>query len=282
MGKLDGKVALVSGAARGQGREHAIRLAGEGAEIIAVDACAQVEGVLYPMSTPADLDETVKEVESLDRRIVARQADVRDYAQLEGAVAEGIAELGRIDIVVANAGICTFAPVWELSPEMWREMIDVNLTGVFHTVRAALPTMVEQGQGGSIVLISSAAGLAAFPNLAHYVSAKHGVTGLTRSLAVELAPQRIRANSIHPTMVDTPMIQNEPFWALVGATDRAGAAAPFQSLNALPVPWVEASDISSAVLWLASDDSRYVTGVALPVDAGGLMPYRIPHPAPTA
>jgi SDR family mycofactocin-dependent oxidoreductase len=282
MGKLDGKVALITGAARGQGREHAVRLAAEGADVIAVDACAQLDGVRYDMSTPADLDETVKEVEALDRRIVARQADVRDYTQLEGAVADGVAELGRLDVVVANAGICTFAPVWELDPEQWKQMIDVNLTGVFHTVRAALPTMIEQDQGGSIVLISSAAGLAAFANLAHYVSAKHGVTGLTRALAVELAPRNIRANSVHPTMVDTPMVQNRSFWGLFGAENREQAAPGFQTLNALPVPWVESSDISSAVLWLACDDSRYVTGVALPVDAGGLMPYRLPHAAPTA
>jgi NAD(P)-dependent dehydrogenase (short-subunit alcohol dehydrogenase family) len=167
--------------------------------------------------------------------------------------------------------------VWDLSPELWQEMIDVNLTGTFHTVRAALPSMIEAGRGGSLVLISSAAGLAAFPSLPHYTAAKHGVTGLMRSLAVELASHGIRANSVHPTTVDTPMVQNSAFYAQVGAQTKEEAAAAFLTLNALPIPWVETIDISNAVLWLASDEARYVTGVALPVDAGGSQPYRIPN-----
>ncbi|HEX4247446.1 MAG TPA: mycofactocin-coupled SDR family oxidoreductase [Pseudonocardia sp.] len=276
MGKLDGKVALVTGAARGQGRSHALRLAEEGADIIAVDVCAQLPSVPYRMGTAEELAETVKLVEELDRRISAHHADVRDADRLDEVVAAGLAEFGRIDVVVANAGIGTFGRVWELTPEQWREVVDVNLTGVFLTVRAALPSMIEAGRGGSLVLISSAAGLAAFPNLAHYTAAKHGVTGLTRALAVELAPHRIRANSVHPTTVDTPMVQNQAFYDQVGARDRDEAATAFRGLNALPVPWVESGDVSNAVLWLASDESRYVTGVALPVDAGGLQPYRVP------
>ncbi|SDG04942.1 mycofactocin-coupled SDR family oxidoreductase [Pseudonocardia oroxyli] len=282
MGKLDGKVALVTGAARGQGRSHALKLAEEGADVIAVDVCAQIDGVPYPMSTPEDLAETVKSVEALDRRIVAREADVRDYTHLESAVAEGIAELGRIDIVVANAAIGTMGPVWEITPEQWRQTVEVDLNGVFHTVRVALPAMMEQDQGGSLILISSNAGLAAFPNLAHYTAAKHGVTGLARSLAIELAPHHIRANSIHPTTVDTAMVHNTAFYELAGVETREQAAGVFINLNALPIPWIEPRDISNAVAWLASDDSRYVTGVALPIDAGGLMPYRIPHQVPVA
>lgn len=277
MGKLNGKVALVTGAARGQGRSHAVRLAEEGADIIALDVCHDLSTVPYPMGTSSDLAETVKEVEQLDRRITSFEADTRDYGRMEEVVREGVADLGRIDIIVANAGICTSAPVWELTQESWQEMIDVNLTGVFNPVRAALPSLMAQGPGGSIVLTSSAAGLDAFPNMAHYTAAKHGVTGLMRSLAVELAPHGIRANSVHPTTVDTPMVQNPAFWALLGGHDTESAKPGFKSLNALPVPYVEAVDISNAVLYLASDDGRYVTGVALPVDAGGGLAYRIPQ-----
>lgn len=279
MGKFDGKVVLITGAARGQGRSHAVRFAEEGADIVALDVCHDLDTVPYPLATAADLAETVKEVESRDRRILSFEADTRDYGRLETIVEETVSEFGRIDVVVANAGICTSAPVWELTQEAWKEMIDVNLTGVFNPVRAALPTLMAQGPGGAIVLTSSAAGLNAFPNMAHYTAAKHGVTGLMRSLAVELAPHGIRANSVHPTTVDTPMVQNPAFWALLGADDAEGAKPGFASLNALPTPYVEAVDISNAVLYLASEEARYVTGVALPVDAGGSMPYRIPHSA---
>jgi SDR family mycofactocin-dependent oxidoreductase len=279
MGKFDGKVVLITGAARGQGRSHAVRFAEEGADIVALDVCHDLDTVPYPLATAEDLAETVKEVESRDRRILSFEADTRDYGRLESIVSEAVSEFGRLDIVVANAGICTAAPVWEMTQEAWREMIDVNLTGVFNPVRAALPSIMAQGPGGSIVLTSSAAGINAFPNMAHYTAAKHGVTGLMRSLAVELAPHGIRANSVHPTTVDTPMVQNPAFWALLGSEDQEGAKPGFQSLNALPVPYVEPIDITNAVLYLASDEARYVTGVALPVDAGGAMAYRIPHSA---
>ncbi|GAA3238311.1 mycofactocin-coupled SDR family oxidoreductase [Pseudonocardia petroleophila] len=279
MGRFDGKVVLITGAGRGQGRSDAVRFAEEGADIVALDVCHDLDTVPYPLATSADLAETVKEVESRDRRILSFEADTRDYGRLEAVVDETVSEFGRIDIVVANAGICTAAPIWELTQETWKEMIDVNLTGVFNPVRAALPTIMAQGPGGAIVLTSSAAGLNAFPNMGHYTAAKHGVTGLMRSLAVELAPHGIRANSVHPTTVDTPMVQNPAFWALLGAQDAEGAQPGFRSLNALRVPYVEAVDISNAVLYLASEEARYVTGVALPVDAGGAMPYRIPHSA---
>jgi SDR family mycofactocin-dependent oxidoreductase len=277
MGKLDGKVAFITGAARGQGRSHAIRLAEEGADIIAMDICSQLDSVPYPMATPNDLMTTVKEVESLGRRIIAAEGDVRDFARLEAIVADGIAELGRIDIVVANAGIGSFGRVWELSPETWREMVDINLNGVFNTVRAALPIMIEASRGGSIVLTSSVAGLAAFPNCSHYTAAKHGVVGLMRSLAVELAQYNIRANSVHPTTVDTDMVQNSAFYEQIGAETREQAAATFSNMHALNIPWVEMSDISNAVLWLACDESRYVTGLTMPIDGGCLQPFRVPH-----
>jgi SDR family mycofactocin-dependent oxidoreductase len=281
VGRVEGKVAFITGAARGQGRSHAVRLAQEGADIIAVDICQDVASVPYPGASDADLAETVKQVEELDRRIVARQADVRDLSALQGAVDEGLSQFGHIDVICANAGICSFGGALELTEEVWQEMIDVNLTGVWKTVRAAARPMVEAGRGGSIILTSSTAGLVAFPNLAHYVAAKHGVTGLMRVLAVELAPHMIRVNSIHPTTVDTPMVQNPAMYELFGlpGAGREEAEQGFKAVNALPIPWVEAVDISNAVLFLASDESRYVTGTTVQVDAAGTAPYKIPHGA---
>jgi SDR family mycofactocin-dependent oxidoreductase len=273
MGRLDGKVAFITGAARGQGRSHALRLAQEGADIIAVDIAEQMSTVPYPMATPEDLEETVRQVEALDRRIVAEKADVRDVDQLKAAVDKGVAELGRIDIVAANAGIFSNATVEELTEEQWGDMLDVNLSGVWRTCKVAIPHLRAAG-GGSIIITSSTAGIKGFPNFAHYVSAKHGVVGLMRTLALELAPDMIRVNTIHPTSVDTPMIQNENLYALFApdmepaARTREALGERFGAMNALPIPWVEPVDISNAVLWLASDESRYVTGVMLPVDAG--------------
>jgi SDR family mycofactocin-dependent oxidoreductase len=272
MGRVEGKVAFITGAGRGQGRAHALRLAEEGADIIAVDVCRQLETVPYAMATPEDLAETAKLVEDFDRRIVVREADVRDSSQLADVVREGIAELGRLDIVVANAGIGSVGPSIELDDDVWQETIDVNLTGVWKTVKAAVPAMIEGGRGGAVILTSSAAGLRGFPNLSHYVAAKHGVVGLMRALAQELAPYMIRVNTINPTTVDTPMVMNDMFYGLVRPdVDKPGRddmAEAFVGLNCLPVPWVETIDISNAVLWLASDEARYVTGVALPIDAG--------------
>jgi (+)-trans-carveol dehydrogenase len=275
-GRVEGKVAFITGAARGQGRSHAVRLAEEGADIIAVDLCDQVDTVPYPMATPDDLAQTVKEVEALDRRIVATQADVRDLAALRAAVDDGVAQLGRLDIVSANAGIAsTDASTSDLSEQSWADMIDINLTGVWHTTKVAVPHLVAGGRGGSIVLTSSAAGLMAYPGIGHYVSAKHGVVGLMRTLALELAPHMIRVNSLHPTQVDTDMIQNETIWRMFAPDDphpsRASFAPVSQEMNALPIPWVEARDISNALLFLASDEARYITGVALPVDAGCII-----------
>jgi (+)-trans-carveol dehydrogenase len=277
VGRVEGKVAFITGAARGQGRSHAIRLAEEGADIIAVDLCQQVKSVPYPMATPDDLAETVKEVEALDRRIIATEADVRDYSAVKAALDDGVAQLGRLDIVVANAGIGSFARAEELPEQAWQDMIDTNLTGTWHAAKAAIPHLRAGGRGGSIILTSSDLGLRAVENMVHYVAAKHGMVGLMRTLALELAPDMIRVNSVHPTIVNTDMIQNAPTYALFAPDleekDRTKErlAERFQAMNAMPVPWAEPLDISNAVLWLASDESRYVTGVTLPVDAGWLV-----------
>ena len=265
-GKLEGKVAFITGAARGQGRSHAVRLAQEGADIIAVDICAQIGSVAYPMSTPGDLAETAKEVEALDRRIAARQADVRDEAGLRAAFEAGVAELGPVDIVLANAGI---APMSRQEKQgAWQDVIDVNLTGVFNTVEIAIPSMIERGAGGAIVLTSSTAGINGVGGPSRgglgYTASKHGVVGLMRSYANALAPHRIRVNSVHPTGVNTPMVVNDVMQQWLASDPSVTDAMA----NALPVDMVEAVDISNAILWLVSDDARYVTGVTLPVDAG--------------
>jgi SDR family mycofactocin-dependent oxidoreductase len=265
-GKLEGKVAFITGAARGQGRSHATRLAHEGADIIAIDICAQIAGVPYPMATPDDLAVTVKEVEALGGRIVARAADVRDAAGLKAAFDAGVAELGHVDIVLANAGIAPMA--LGARSDAWQDAIDVNLTGVFNTVEVAIPSMIKRGAGGAIVLTSSTAGLVGLggptPGGLGYTAAKHGIVGLMRSYANNLAPYRIRVNSVHPTGVNTPMIVNDVMQQFLQADPSVGQAMA----NALPVDMVEAIDVSNAVLWLVSDDARYVTGVMLPVDAG--------------
>jgi SDR family mycofactocin-dependent oxidoreductase len=267
MAGLQGKVAFITGAARGQGRAEAIRLASDGANIIAVDICDQIASVPYPMATPDDLAATVKLVEDTGARIVAQQADVRDQQSLKTALQAGLDEFGRVDIVVANAGI---APMMA-GADGWRDVVDVNLTGVYHTVEAARPTMVEQGDGGSIVLISSAAGLIGIggddPGGLGYTASKHGVVGLMRSYANILAPHSIRVNSIHPTGVNTPMINNEHTRAWLEKLV-AESETPIDMGNAMPVEALEPEDIAAAVAWLVSDDARYVTGITLPVDAG--------------
>jgi (+)-trans-carveol dehydrogenase len=277
MGSLDGKVALITGAGRGQGRSHALALAREGADIIAVDVCADaVETVGYGLASAGDLDETSAGVAATGRRAVKAVADVRDLAQLQAAVAAGLDELGKIDIVCANAGIGSWALSWEMTEQQWKDMIDVNLTGVFNTVRAALPSMVERGEGGCLVLTSSTAGLIGYLHTAHYTAAKHGVIGLTKVLAQELGPHRIRVNAVCPTSVNTPLVVNAETFSLFapdvpnpGPDDVREA---FAALNILPdVPWIEPEDVSAAVLWLCSDAARFVTGVALPIDAGNIV-----------
>ena len=274
-GRVQGKVAFITGAARSQGRSHAIRLAEEGADIIAVDVAGPVPSLsAYPLATEEDLAETVRQVEALDRRIVAHKADVRDSGALKAALDDGVAQLGRLDIVVANAGIYQVSPALELDDDAWQETIGINLTGVWNTVKAALPHLIDGG-GGSVILTSSVLGLKGGANSVHYSTAKHGVVGIMRSVASEFAGHRIRVNSIHPTLVNTIMIQNEQVWALFDPDNphpsREAAVPVFQAINALPVPWVEPADISNAVLFLASDEARYITGVTLPVDAGALV-----------
>jgi len=273
MSKLEGKVAFITGAARGQGRSHAVRLAQEGADIIAVDVARQIETVPYPTATAEDLAETARQVEALGRRIVAAEADVRDLDALTKVVDDGVAQLGRLDIVIANAGISVPAPTLEMDEQTWSTMIDINLTGVWKTIRAAVPHVVAGGEGGSVVITSSLAALKANANIAHYSAAKAGLVGLMRVMALELAPQNIRVNTIHPSTVATEMILNDPTYRLFRPDLENPTRADFEeaarTLNKMPVVAAEAADISNAVLYLVSDDGRYVTGATHVVDAGG-------------
>jgi len=275
MGRVEGKVAFITGAARGQGRSHAVRLAQEGADIIAVDVCRQVETVPYQTATKEDLAETVRQVEALDRRIIATEADVRDLAALQAAVDDGVSQLGRLDIVLANAGISTPASTLEMDEETWSTMIDVNLTGQWKTIKAAVPHIIAGGRGGSVVITSSLAAIYANPNTAHYSAAKAGLVMLAKVLAKELAPESIRVNTIHPTTVATDMILNEPTYRLFRPDLEHPTRADFEeaarTLNKLPVPAIEAVDISNTVLYLVSDEGRYVTGTTHVVDAGGQL-----------
>ena len=275
MGQLEGKVAFITGAARGQGRSHALTLAREGADIIAVDVCAQAKSVPYPLATPEDLAQTVNEVQALDRRIIATQADVRDLAALTAAADAGVAELGRLDIVLANAGIANLAPTLEMDEAAWDEMIEINLTGVWKTARAAVPHIIRGGRGGSVVITSSFATVRAMANNAHYSAAKAGLVGLMKVLAKELAPHSIRVNTVHPAAVATPMILNEPTYRVfrpdLANPTRADFEAVMRTLNKLPVAALDPADISSAILYLVSDAGRYVTGITHVVDAGGQL-----------
>ncbi|KXF53118.1 3-ketoacyl-ACP reductase [Rhodococcus sp. SC4] len=271
MGRVEGKVAFITGAARGQGRSHAVRLAEEGADIVAVDICGQIDSVPFPMATPSDLQETAELVEKHGRRVVAIECDVRDYYALNEAACRGATELGKIDIVAANAGISSTGKLHELPEQKWQDVIDVNLTGVWHTCKATVPHLISAG-GGSIVVTSSMASLRTWQNIGHYAAAKHGVVGVARVMAAELAPFGIRVNALHPTQVDTPMLDND--WAFqlfrpeLERPSKDDVIEPMTALNLQPVPWVEPVDVSNALLFLGSDEARYITGVSLPVDAG--------------
>jgi SDR family mycofactocin-dependent oxidoreductase len=264
MGKLDGKVAFVTGAARGQGRSHALRLASEGANIIAIDICADSDSTAYALASEDDLAETVRLVEATGQSIVARVGDVRDVDGMSKVVTDGVGEFGRLDVVVANAGICTIQRWDEVTPAVWNDVIGTNLTGVWNTCAASIPHLVNAG-GGSIVLISSVAGLKGQPYLLPYAAAKHGVVGIMHVLTNELAEHRIRVNSVHPTGVNTPMVLG--FGA---GADEMLADFKMGSLfmNSLPVDLIEPEDISDAVLFLASSESKYITGLTMTVDAG--------------
>jgi (+)-trans-carveol dehydrogenase len=273
-GRLDGKVALITGAARGQGRSHAVLLAREGADIVAVDLCAQVESVAYPLSTPDDLAETAKLVAETGRRIETYVGDVRSPADMRTATQLALDTFGQIDIVVANAGIWTPGALWEMTDQTWQDMIDINLTGVFNTVRFAIPHMIER-KSGSLVLISSTCGVKPLGWMPHYNAAKHGVMGLTKSLALDLGPYFVRANAVLPSTVNTPLIHNEPSYKIyrpdLENPTREEAMAGFYAHNAIPLPYVEPEDVSEAVLFLASDASRYITGLGLTVDLGTIQ-----------
>jgi len=275
-GRVEGKVAFITGAARGQGRAHAVRLAEEGADIIAIDICKQVETVQIPLSTPEDLAETADLVKGRNRRIYTAEVDVRDFDALKAAVDAGVEQMGRLDIIVANAGIGNGGATLDKTSEPdWTDMIDINLGGVWKTVKAGVPHILAGGRGGSIILTSSVGGLKAYPHTGHYVAAKHGVVGLMRTFAVELGAQNIRVNSVHPTNVNTPLFMNEGTMKLFrpdlenpGPDDMKVVG---QLMHTLPIGWVEPEDIANAVLFLASDESRYVTGVTLPIDGGSCL-----------
>ncbi|MQY31735.1 mycofactocin-coupled SDR family oxidoreductase [Nocardia aurantia] len=276
-GRVEGKVAFITGAARGQGRSHAVRLAQEGADIIAVDVCRNVSGSdVIAGSAPEDLAETADLVKGLGRRIVTAEVDVRDFDALSAAVDSGVEQLGRLDIVVANAGIGNGGDTLDKTSEAdWGTMIDINLSGVWKSVKAAVPHLLSGGNGGSIVLTSSVGGLKAYPNTGHYIAAKHGVIGLMRSFAVELGEHSIRVNAVCPTNVNTPMFMNEGTMKMFRPDLENPTVDDFrpvaQFMHVLPIGWVEPVDISNAVLFLASDEARYVTGLPLTVDAGSTL-----------
>jgi (+)-trans-carveol dehydrogenase len=273
MSKLEGKVAFITGAARAQGRSHAVRLAEDGADIVAVDLCADVETVPYPLGTVDELAETAKLVEAAGRRCATATADIRSLEQLGAAVDLAKETFGQIDILVSNAGIWSGSTdSWSLDEETWQTMIDINLTGQWKTAKAVIPTMIEGGTGGAITITSSTIGLKATTGNVHYTSAKHGVIGLVRTLAHELAPHNIRVNAVCPTTVNSPMITNDALYSLfrpdLESPSLADAEPGLNDLNLLDVSMMEPAEVSAAISWLVSDDARYVTGIALPIDAG--------------
>ncbi|MFW3168881.1 mycofactocin-coupled SDR family oxidoreductase [Geodermatophilus sp. CPCC 206100] len=274
MGMLDGKVALITGGARGQGRAHALTCAREGADVIVVDIADQLETVPYKMATQGDLDETVRQVEALDRRALAVTADVRSQEQLDEAVRRGLAEFGQIDILIANAGIWTQGAFWELSEQSWDEMIGVNLTGVWKSAKAVAPHMIER-QTGSIVITSSINGLEPGMNYAHYVSAKHAVVGLMKNIALELAPHGIRCNSVHPGAIKTPMTDHQGAWDMFAGHEGGTEADMLEggySFRALKgTTFMSPQVIADTALYLNSDLAAKVTGVTIPVDAGHMI-----------
>lgn len=275
MPRLDGKVAFITGAARGQGRSHAVRLAEEGADIIAIDICQTIPAAPGPGPTPAELDVTIEAVEALGRRILAAQLDVRDLEAMTGFVAKSVGELGRLDIVLANAGIAGTAPTLEMDEQVWQTMMDINLTGVWKSLKASVPHIIAGGRGGSVVITSSLAAVTANEHTAHYSAAKSGLVGLMRVLAKELAPHRIRVNTVHPTTVGTEMILNEStyrhFRPDLDHPTRDDFEETARTLNRIPIPYLEAADVTNVVLFLVSDEGRYVTGSQQLLDAGGSL-----------
>ena len=268
-GALQGRVAFITGAARGQGRAHAIRLAREGADIIALDICAPVsESITYAAATPEELAETVRAVEAEGRKVLAREVDIRDDAALRQLVSDGVEQFGRLDILVANAGVLSWGRVWELTDEQWDAVIGVNLSGTWRSLRAVIPAMIEAGNGGSIVVVSSSAGLKATPGNGHYSAAKHGLVGLTNALAIELGEFAIRVNSIHPYSVDTPMVERELMRQVFAEHPRY--VHSFGPMLLQPNGFMAADEVSDVVVWLAGAGSGTLTGAQIPVDKGVL------------
>jgi SDR family mycofactocin-dependent oxidoreductase len=275
MGRVEGKIALVTGAARGQGRNHAWRFAEQGADVIVLDICSDLPTIPYGLGTQDALDETAAGIRARGQRVVSATVDIRDGERLTDVVSSAVSELGGLDIVSVNAGICGFGNVLDLTAEEWKETIDVNLTGSFNTAKATIPHILAQGRGGSVIFTASTCGLQAVPGIGHYNASKFGVVGLTKTLALELGEQRVRVNAVCPTNVNTPMFQNDGTWKLffpdVTNPSQADAEAPgsaARQMHAIPIPWVDVDDITNAVMYLASDESRYVTGTTLTVDAG--------------
>jgi SDR family mycofactocin-dependent oxidoreductase len=273
MSGLHGKVALITGGARGQGRAHALALATAGADIVLIDACAPIPTADYPMPTTEDLARTAKDIEQLDRRVIARQVDIRDQTGLDAVVTDALDALGGIDIVCANASIVSIGRTWEITEEQWQQTLDVDLTGTWRTVKAVVPSMIEHGNGGSIIMTASVAGTRGMQHLGAYVAAKHGVMGLMKTMANELGEYGIRVNAVQPGVIRTPIVAENNALLRLFRPDLAipsmqDAEAGFRSINSLPVAWLEPEDVSGAVLFLASDAARHVTGITIPVDAG--------------
>jgi (+)-trans-carveol dehydrogenase len=275
MGRLDDKVAIITGVARGLGRSAAVRLAQEGARIVGLDICSDIASVQYEMASPDDLRETVRLVEAVGGRIDAFEADVRDQAALHRIAQHAIETYGRLDIVSVNHGIASFGRLWEVTDEQWDDMIGINLTGVFTTIRAVVPRMIEAGNGGAIVLMSSVGGIRGLANVGPYVATKHALNGMTKTLANEVGPYGIRVNALCPGNVETAMVLNQAFGRFIYPNqDHVSAeeiASALRGVHVFDIPWVSPDDISNALLYLVSDEGRYVTGVALPVDGGTLI-----------
>jgi SDR family mycofactocin-dependent oxidoreductase len=267
MGRLDGQVAFVTGAARGQGRAHCARLAQEGADVIAIDICGPVETSKIPHATPEELDETARLVEAAGRQVLARRVDVRDHDAMCTVVDEGVSRFGRLDVVVANAGIVTAGRTWELTPEQWNTMIDVNLTGVWHTVKASVPHMIAAGNGGAIIITSSIAGYRGLLYEAHYTAAKHGLVGLCKTLAIELGEHRIRVNTIHPNGVNTLMTTEPDLIPWLMSDPKAQATVA----SVAPDSMQEPDEVAATVAWLASAEARHITGAQLPIGDGNQL-----------
>jgi SDR family mycofactocin-dependent oxidoreductase len=275
MGQLDGQVAFITGLARGQGRSHALTLAREGADIIGLDLCGEIDSTTYPGTTLDDLEETARLIKEAGRQAVLSQADVRNYDQVQAAFDRGVKQFGRVDIVIPNAGICAGGKTWAITTEAWRETIDINLTGAWHAVKAAVPTLIQQKQGGSVVFIGSTEALKGAENMSSYAASKHAITGLMTSLARELGQYNIRVNSVNPTCVDTNMIQNPYVWGLfrpdLENPTREAVEDSFAGTHILPVPWMEPVDVSRAIVYLVTESGRYITASTLTIDAGFIV-----------